>query len=295
MDINILLVPMNKAAEEFGVHRQTIANWHDAGLLQGTVIKGNRFITRESLDNLKSVYPEAAADANRVDIYKKEIETLQNELKDRRDALRKERIYRNYAPRFMHNFVAKFIKLMRAMNIIHVEDEKLENEFIHCWIFGHDIEESCKNNGVGYYSYLATVKKYIKLMRNMEAYEQLVMRNRELEEEMARMKTENDRLKTDMEEYRSRNTAVNNEENWKENYQILTKDLSDLDLTVKTYNILKMHGFKNLGQVIKHSRKELLKLRLFGMKCLVEIEDILEPYGLELGTDLSINMNDYKH
>jgi DNA-directed RNA polymerase alpha subunit len=48
-----------------------------------------------------------------------------------------------------------------------------------------------------------------------------------------------------------------------------------------------MHGFKNLGQVIKLSRKELLKLRHFGMKCLVEIEDILEPYGLQVGMDIS--------
>ena len=58
-------------------------------------------------------------------------------------------------------------------------------------------------------------------------------------------------------------------------------------LSRATLNILKMHGFKNLRQIIKLSRKELLKLRHFGMKCLVGIEYILEPYGLEVGMDIS--------
>lgn len=290
----IQLVPIIKAAEEFGVNRQTVSNWHDAGLLQGTVIKGNRFVTRESLDELKAVYPEAGSDANRVDTYRAEIEFLQKELKETRDTLRKERIYRHYAPRFVHNMIDKFVYLIKKMNPLD-EQTELEDEFIRCWIFGHDIKEFCEKNKMSNYQFDTHTKQYKKLLRNMENYAEMAAKYRQMEEKLNETKSQLHRLQADMDEYRSRNTAVNNEETWKEKYPILTKDLYDLDLTVKTHNILKMHGFENLGQIIKHSRKELLRLRHFGMKCLVEIEDILEPYGLELGTDLNINMDDYKH
>lgn len=290
----IQLVPIIKAAEEFGVNRQTISNWHDAGLLQGTVIKGNRFVTRESLDKLKAVYPEASADANKVVNYRTEIESLQKELKETKDALRKERIYRHYAPRYVHNMIDKFVYLIKKMNPLD-EQTELEDEFIRCWIFGHDIKEFCEKNKMSNYQFDTHTKQYKKLLRKMENYAEMAAKYSQMEEELNETKSQLHRLQADMDEYRSRNTAVNNEETWKEKYPILTKDLYDLDLTVKTHNILKMHGFENLGQIIKHSRKELLRLRHFGMKCLVEIEDILEPYGLELGMDLSINMDDYKH
>lgn len=290
----IQLVPIIKAAEEFGVNRQTISNWHDAGLLQGTVIKGNRFVTRESLDELKAVYPEAAADANKVDAYRAEIESLQKELKEAKDALRKERIYRHYAPRYVHNMIDKFVYLIKKMNPLD-EQTELEDEFIRCWIFGHDIKEFCEKNKMSNYQFDTHTKQYKKLLRKMENYAEMAEKYRQMEEELNETKSQLHRLQADMDEYRSRNTAVNNEETWKEKYPILTKDLYDLDLTVKTHNILKMHGFENLGQIIKHSRKELLRLRHIRSFCLVEIEDILEPYGLELGMDLSINMDDYKH
>ena len=282
----IQLVPIIKAVEEFGVNRQTISNWHDAGLLQGTVIKGNRFVTRESLDELKAVYPEAAADANKVDAYRTEIESLQKELKGTRDTLRKEHIYRHYAPRFVHNMIDKFVYLIKKMNPLD-EQTELEAEFIRCWIFGHDIKEFCEKNKMSNYQFDTHTKQYRKLLYKMGDYAEMAEKYRLMEAELNETKFQLHRLQTDMDEYRSRNTAVNNEEGWKETYPILTKDLNDLDLTVKTLNILKMHGFKNLGQVIKLSRKELLKLRHFGMKCLVEIEDILEPYGLQVGMDIS--------
>ena len=48
-----------------------------------------------------------------------------------------------------------------------------------------------------------------------------------------------------------------------------------------------MHEFKNLAEVIKLNKRELLKLKYFGNKCLIEIEDMLEPYGLQVGTDIA--------
>lgn len=282
-----ILLPVAAAAEEFGVNRQTIINWHNDGLLQGTTIKGNRFVTRKSLDKLKSLYPSAGLDANKLDNYRYQIAVLQAELEQMKDALRRERIYRHFAPRYVNIFVERFIQLMRSMNRFYVKDEKQEKDFIRCWLFGHDIQETCKSYNVSCFQYQTTVKKYSELLREMVSYAEMIERNRELEVENMKLRKENQRLRDDMEEYRSRSVAVDNEESWKDKYSILTKDIIELDLTVRAMTILRAHNFKNLSQVIKHSKRELLKLRNLGNKVIVEIEDLLEPYGLSIGMDLS--------
>ena len=282
----IQLVPVAKAADEFGVNRQTIINWHDEGLLQGTTIKGNRFVTRDSLEKLKGFYPEAAADANRVDAYRNEIAGLQVQLKQQRDMLRKERIYRHYAPVFVNNLIDKMVYLMKKMDRCSQGGE-LEEDLIRCWMFGHDVKATCEKHGISPYTYLQSTRKYKKLLRQMGDYADMAEKFRDMDHELQMTKAQLKKVQEDMDDYRSRCKTVNNEESWKEKYTILTKDLWDLDLTVKTLRVLQMHEFKNLAEVIKLNKRELLKLKYFGNKCLIEIEDILEPYGLQVGTDIA--------
>lgn len=278
------LVPIMKAAEEFGVNRQTISNWHDAGILQGAVIKGNRFVTRESLDRLKEVYPESAADAGRIEAYRAENLALEEELKNKRKALRTERIYRNYAPRYMRNFVDNAVELMKRVDGKELHD-LLDEKFIHCWLFGYDINETCEEQGVSYCRYIKSARRYTRAMQKMVEYTELVERNRSLEEELKETKDKLQNLQADMDEYRERFKNVDEEQSLKEQYPILNVPLTELDFTVRTLNVLKMHDFETLGQVIRHDRFQLLKMRHFGRKSLIEIEDFLERYGLELGTD----------
>ena len=283
---NISLIPVAKAAEEFGVNRQTIINWHDDGLLQGTTIKGNRFVTRESLEKLKSLYPEAAADSNKVDSYRNEIATLQEQLKEQCNDLRKERIYRRYAPRFVQNMIDKFVNLMQKMDRCSQGGE-MEEDFIRCWLFGHDVKETCEKHNVSSYTCLMSARKYTKLLRNMDDYAEMAEKYREMDHQLHMANAKLKRLQEEMDDYRSRSKTVDNEENWKERYDILTKELWDLDLTVRTLNVLQLYDFKNLAEVIKFSKRDLLRLRHFGNKSLIEIENMLEPYGLKIGTDIS--------
>ena len=278
------LVPIMKAAEEFGVNRQTISNWHDEGILQGSVIKGNRFVTRESIERLKDVYPESAADAGRIEAYRAEILALEEELKKKRKALRTERIYRNYAPRYMHNFVGNAVELMKKVDGKEFHDI-LDEKFINCWLFGYDINETCEEQGVSYYTYIKSARKYARAMQKMVEYTELVERNRCLEEELKETRAKLQHLQTDMDEYRERFKNVDEEQSLKEQYPILNLPLTELDFTVRTLNVLRMHDFETLGQVIRYDKFQLLKMRHFGKKSLIEIENFLERYGLELGTD----------
>ena len=287
-------IPRNEVAEMFGVTPQTVSNWFTDGVLQGTTIKGNRFATVESVQILMKVYPEVGPDANRIGDYRKKIEALQDELKEMKDNLRRERIYRHYAPRYIQVFVNKFINLMKKMVGVEGSHEPMMQEkFIHCWLFGHDIGELCNENNISHYKYIAAVKQYVKTLKKMDTYAVLVERNRNLEDEMVQLKAENERLKRDMDEYRTRYAGVENEERVKEQYPVLNMKIEDLDFTVRTTNILKLNNLETLGQVIKYDKFQLLKMRNFGRKCLTEILDFIEPYGLELGMNLDKMDNKY--
>lgn len=65
---------------------------------------------------------------------------------------------------------------------------------------------------------------------------------------------------------------------------ILNIPLVELDLTVRTMNVLKLRGFENLGQVINFDRAQLLNKKC-GKKVVGEVEGLLERHGLKLGVD----------
>lgn len=123
----------NAVAEMFGVTPQTVSNWFADGILQSTTVKGNRFATVESVQMLMKVYPEVGPDANRIEEYKKKMESLQDELKSMNENLRRERIYRHYAPKYLLSFVGKFIHMMTVL--IGDEDKQvplLQSQFVRC-------------------------------------------------------------------------------------------------------------------------------------------------------------------
>ncbi|MEO7994370.1 MAG: DNA-directed RNA polymerase subunit alpha [bacterium] len=64
--------------------------------------------------------------------------------------------------------------------------------------------------------------------------------------------------------------------------ELLSRPIEDLELPVRPYNCLKQIGVKTIGELIECSEAELLKLRNFGEKSLLEIKEKLEPLGLSI-------------
>lgn len=67
----------------------------------------------------------------------------------------------------------------------------------------------------------------------------------------------------------------------------LATPIEDIDFTVRAYNSLKALKVRSLGDIIKYSARELLRMRNLGRHTLGEIEDTLNEHGLHLGMDLS--------
>jgi DNA-directed RNA polymerase subunit alpha len=70
--------------------------------------------------------------------------------------------------------------------------------------------------------------------------------------------------------------------------QKLQQPLSILDLSVRASNCLDAASVKVIGDLVKYTEGELLRLRNFGKTSLKEIKKKLEDINLALGTDISV-------
>lgn len=69
--------------------------------------------------------------------------------------------------------------------------------------------------------------------------------------------------------------------------QLLMSPLSELDLSVRALNCLKAAEVETLGELVAHTKADLLKFRNFGKKSLTELEDLLERLELSFGMDVA--------
>ena len=66
---------------------------------------------------------------------------------------------------------------------------------------------------------------------------------------------------------------------------ILTKPIEELELTVRSYNCLKRAGVQTIGELIKKSVSEMMKMRNLGAKSFEEIKLKLASLGFEFRPD----------
>ncbi|MDH4230143.1 MAG: DNA-directed RNA polymerase subunit alpha [Nitrospirota bacterium] len=68
--------------------------------------------------------------------------------------------------------------------------------------------------------------------------------------------------------------------------KLLSRRVSDLELSVRAANCLKGAGISTLAELVQRSEGEMLKTKNFGKKSLDEILEVLHEMGLHLGMDL---------
>ncbi|HCX86032.1 MAG TPA: DNA-directed RNA polymerase subunit alpha [Micrococcales bacterium] len=64
--------------------------------------------------------------------------------------------------------------------------------------------------------------------------------------------------------------------------QDLALPIEDLDLTIRSYNCLKREGIHTVGELVARSEADLLDIRNFGQKSIVEVKERLASLGLAL-------------
>ncbi len=71
-----------------------------------------------------------------------------------------------------------------------------------------------------------------------------------------------------------------------EKVNILERSIDELGLTVRSHNCLKRMNIDTIGDLIKKGEADLLKVRNFGKKSLLEVKEVLEKLGLSLGMEV---------
>lgn len=69
--------------------------------------------------------------------------------------------------------------------------------------------------------------------------------------------------------------------------QLLMTQLVDLNLSVRALNCLKAADILIVGDLVKYSKTDLLKIRNFGRKSLSELEEVVDKMGLTFSMDVS--------
>jgi DNA-directed RNA polymerase subunit alpha len=63
---------------------------------------------------------------------------------------------------------------------------------------------------------------------------------------------------------------------------ILSKPITDLDLSVRSFNCLKSSNINTIGDLMNYDKNSLMKIKNFGKKSFTEISEKLQIYGLSL-------------
>jgi len=66
----------------------------------------------------------------------------------------------------------------------------------------------------------------------------------------------------------------------------LSRSIDDLELTVRSTNCLKGENIFHIGDLVQHTKSDLLKIPCLGKKSFNEIETVLASFGLSLNIKL---------
>lgn len=291
-------IKASEVAEKFGVTRQTIRNWIDKGLLAAVKLDNCHYVTMESVKAIEDKFSEIVVVEGAVEEYINKQKEAYEEYKASVELL---------SSASAENAQIKLIKprlteLVRVMfNIVRVSQygERRGDDMIELLLHGYDVKYIAEKYGISPERVHQIVEKDLRIL-NCEGQQYI-----KIKEENERLKEELQTLENNVKSLRSfREPGAESLEYSKVDVQesILKKRLVDCNLSVRTLNCLKAYGEKingewvyidieTVGDLSRHTKTDMMKLRNFGKKCLIELDDFLKELGLEWGTTYMVNEN----
>ena len=291
-------IKASDVAEKFGVTRQTIRNWIDKGLLAAVKLDNCHYVTMESVEAIEDKFSEIVVVEGAVEEYINKQKEAYEEYKASVELLRSASA-ENAQIKLIKPRLSELVRVM--FNIVRVSQygERRGDDMIELLLHGYDVKYIAEKYGISPERVHQIVEKDLRIL-NCEGQQYI-----KIKEENERLKEELQTLENNVKSLRSfREPGAESLEYSKVDVQesILTKRLVDCNLSVRTLNCLKAYGEKingewvyidieTVGDLARHQKTDLLKLRNFGKKCLIELDDFLDELGLEWGTNYMVNEN----
>ena len=289
-------IKASEVAEKFGVTRQTIRNWIGKGLLKAVKLDGCHYCTAKSVRAIEDKYSEIVVEEGALEEYLHRLRTMNDQYRDSVEDL-KAWSEANLQMKLSKQRLAELIPLL--FEIVRVGVNLRGENMLTMMMTGSDSKEIGEKFGVSPERVNQIIEKTILILNYQgTTYQKLKEENVALREELTAL---NNNVKS-LSSFREPGAAgleyskVDVQEN------ILTKRLVDCNLSVRALNCLKSYSEKvngewvdkdieTVGDLTRLHKTDLLKLRNFGKKCLIELDDFLSELGLEWGTNYMVNEN----
>ena len=289
-------IKASEVAEKFGVTRQTIRNWIDKGLLAAVKLDNCHYVTMESVKAIEDKFSEIVTVEGAIEEYTNKLKEAYDEYKASVELLRQSSA-ENTKICLIKPRLTELVRIMFGIVRVSQYGERRGDDMIELLLHGYDVKYIAEKYGISPERVHQIVEKDLRVL-DYEGRQYV-----KIKEENERLKEELQTLENNIKSLRSfREQGAESLEYNKVDVQesILTKRLVDCNLSVRTLNCLRSYGEYVNGQWVdvpidtvadltRRKNTDLLKLRNFGKKCLIELDDFLNELGLEWGTNYMVN------
>ena len=297
------LILIREAEQKTGMSRQTLTNWLDSGLLPGMRTSRSIWISSEAIERLSHTT------VNTVSL-REEVEKLDEQFKSQKVELEEKTAAMNARIREMNsaledcNVHAAKRDIVDRMLKIFGESLNCREKFI--------MERLMKGENVQDVSFaLGLTEKRLWQIFNHGMYRldestSILAENERLKKENERLMSEHAVMKDAYVHVREKNMELESKlqahhilhdnvepynssqlsEEEKELVLTLKKKLIDYHLSARTMSGMKRADIETIGDLVSHNKMDLLKIRDFGKKSLLELDDLVDSLNLTFGMDV---------
>ena len=264
MSEQLTFIPASEAAEMVGVSAQTIRNLCKAKTLRYQMRTNLFYVCREDVEKYAQSISEINQIERDIDDYKKEINKAFEQIRDTKQEMQGRLEDMNMFPERIKNVTNLLISLLP-----HFSDclSDREVEIVLFVLQGEKISDVAEKVKL---SRDRTRQIWEKAIRKMSCFpNELQARDERIED-----------LTKTIEELEARLDQAGIDKVPHSKSNLLASPIYNFDFSVRTLNCLMAAEIRTVGDLVKHTREDLLKFRNFGKKSLTELDEWLADHRL---------------
>ena len=274
------MLSITEAAKKLGVSRQTISNWGEREIL--TLIRVGKaiYVDEQSVKNVKKKAPNLTKRMNAIEQLEEELDrTLQKYMSEIKE-YKLEMMMRKDSVQRIHLYMEIFASLTDL--IYEGRYDEKEYKIVIAFLKGHSIKDIAEEWSLSGQTVVNHIRKVNEILFNLQPYIKLQEENRE---HIRKQKLQEKELKITraiLETHQSNNVVIPKELSTSKIGLYLTP-VDNLDLSLKSKNLLRSGGWEYLGDIVHYSERELMKIRGFGHMAFDEVKNMMDEYNLRIG------------
>ena len=293
------LLSIVETANRLGLTEQTLRNWIKEGYISVKSVGKARYIDEDAVIALQDTVEDINRQKSNLDAILVEI---RNDYEKKKADFIEEETRSRYinlvcGAAFRSSFFASMVHLMVYCDTL----KEREGEILVEYLNGYTLSDIARRYDVSRERIRQIVEKAIRKSSDLERIENRI---REIED----LETKNRILKAIIEDQRVKlskyeNNKTPDEKDKQETialYGLLTRKLIDCPLSIRALNCLKGGSYRDnipscetVGDLCKMSKDDVMRIRNFGRKTLIELDDFLESLNLSWKMDVEKIYNDY--